>query len=312
MPLDFLPVLADDQLEQDLRRLVALGRDEDVGASVDVTSWSIIPAESRGTCVLRARQEGVLAGIILVPWILDTLGVDLRFTTSARDGQPIAAGMELGVLSGNVRDLLLAERLVLNIVARLCGVATLTAKYVARIEGSGCGVYDTRKTTAGWRRLEKYAVRCGGGRNHRRGLDDAILIKDNHLALAGAAGQPLSPGIAIQRARTWLTERNRAFSLEPRMILEIEVDSLAQLASALAEEPDIVLLDNFSLADLHAGVAMRNREAPDVQLEASGGITIDTIATVAATGVDRISCGALTHQATWLDLGLDWAEDSTS
>ncbi len=195
----------------------------------------------------------------------------------------------------------------LNFLGHLCGVATLTARFVAAVAGSRARVYDTRKTTPGWRRLEKYAVRMGGGHNHRAGLYDAVLIKDNHLALGagGPAGQRFSPAQAVNRAKEFIAqlpagERTR------QMLIEVEVDTLAQLAEVLPAGPDIVLLDNMSLDDLRAAVAARDAQAPQVQLEASGGVNLQSIGAIAKTGIDRISSAALTHSAVWLDVGLDW------
>jgi nicotinate-nucleotide pyrophosphorylase (carboxylating) len=205
-------------------------------------------------------------------------------------------------LDGAVRDLLTAERLLLNLVGRLSGIATLASLYVAAVRGTRARVYDTRKTTPGWRRLEKYAVRCGGGCNHRTGLFDAVLIKDNHLALSG-----LSPDAAVRQVRQFLRETLPEAEAE-QMVIEVEVDTLEQFAAALSAAPDIVLLDNMPVEQLREAVACRDAVAPTVELEASGGIHLDTIAEVAATGVERISVGALTHSAVALDVGLDWQE----
>ena len=210
---------------------------------------------------------------------------------------------------------------------RISGIATLTRQFVGATDGTSARIYDTRKTTPGWRRLEKYAVRCGGGNNHRTGLFDAVLIKDNHLAIAKAAG--MSPGEAVERARELIKSlsQNRQ-SPTPlgssedggggvgsdqspatdtaAMVLEIEVDSLEQLEQVLPARPDIVLLDNMSCVELEAAAAIRDRISVDVDLEASGGVNLKTVREIAETGVDRISVGALTHSAITLDLGLDW------
>lgn len=305
--IDFAPVLADEQLHNAIVALVQLASREDLQSGLDITSAAIVPSEMTGTYQLCSRQAGIVAGLVTVPWILQTLEVDVRFQSQATDGQPIAAGQILGTLQGNVRQLLTAERIVLNILSRMSGVATLTNRYTKELAGTNCRLYDTRKTTPGWRRLEKYAVRCGGGNNHRSGLYDAILIKDNHLALGGEQGSALSPDKAIGRARHWLSNHTSAASPEA-ILIEIEVDSLTQLKQALTASPDIVLVDNFSLEELAQAVAIRNATAPTVELEASGGVTIATLAKIAATGVDRVSCGAITHQAVWLDFGLDWIE----
>jgi nicotinate-nucleotide pyrophosphorylase (carboxylating) len=203
-------------------------------------------------------------------------------------------------LEGNARDLLTCERLVLNLLSRMCGVATLTARYVAELRGTGVRLYDTRKTTPGWRRLEKYSVRMGGGHNHRTGLYDGFLIKDNHLALGH-----LSPGEAVVMAKQWAGGDTDLAGV-PEMV-EVEVDSLSQLIEVLPLSPDIVLLDNFQPVDLRRAVELRNEIAPGVELEASGNVKLDTLRQIAATGVERISSGALTHQAVWLDLGMDYA-----
>ncbi len=220
----------------------------------------------------------------------------------------------LGRVQGRVRDILSVERLLLNFVGRLSGIATLTHSYVSAIQGTNARIYDTRKTTPGWRRLEKYAVRCGGGYNHRLGLDRAILIKDNHLAwLADQLHCSLEDAakMAIRRARECYPG-NPALARQDQidMIVEIEVDSLSQLESVLCENPDIVLLDNMSPEELREAVSLRNRLAPYVELEASGGITLENVRAVADTGVERISVGALTHAAPWLDIGLDWESRS--
>jgi nicotinate-nucleotide pyrophosphorylase (carboxylating) len=219
------------------------------------------------------------------------------------DADEVAAGAIVAELSGSARDMLTCERPLLNLLGRLSGVATLTRAYVRQIEGTAARIYDTRKTTPGWRRLEKYAVRCGGGYNHRTGLFDAVLIKDNHLALAAERG--LSPADAVGTARDFIAQRgpeNRANDL----LLEIEVDRLEQLDDVLRAEPDIVLLDNMSPDELRSAVARRNEIAPQIELEASGGVSLATVRDIALAGVERISVGGLTHAARWLDLGLDW------
>ncbi len=311
VPLDFDRVRADERLAADTRRLISLGIAEDLAGSVDWTSLATVPQEARGACEIVPRVAGVTSGIVVVDWIIEAMQMDLEFRPTKQDGDRFARGESLGSLQGRAIDLLTAERLVLNIVSRLCGVATLTARYVEQLRGTAARLYDTRKTTTGWRRLEKYAVGCGGGFNHRSGLYDAFLIKDNHLALGGTAGVPLSPASAIRRARALRDQNQRPSGTEQSyvpQIIEIEVDSLDQLRSCLPESPDIVLVDNFPLEKLKEAVSLRNEINPQVQLEASGGVTIDTIAAIARTGVERISCGALTHQATWLDLGLDWRQ----
>jgi nicotinate-nucleotide pyrophosphorylase (carboxylating) len=222
------------------------------------------------------------------------------------DGAAVAAGTHLATIRGRARTLLTAERTLLNFLGHLSGVATLTAEYVAAVAGTRARIYDTRKTTPGWRRLEKYAVRCGGGHNHRTGLFDAILIKDNHLAWGQhAGGGHFSPAEAVLRARAFCQD-TAAGDPRPSLLVEVEVDSLAQLDEVLPVGPDIVLLDNMSVEQLSAAVRRRDTLGAAVELEASGGVTLATVRQIAETGVDRISVGALTHSAVGLDVGLDW------
>jgi len=301
---DYATVIADSALENDTRLLVRLAIAEDLADAVDWTSVCVIGDDAVGGCQMVPRQPGICAGLAVLPWIVDEFDADLQLEVLSKDGARLVPGEPIARLRGNVRDLLTSERTILNLVSRLCGVATLVRSYVDAIAGKKAGLYDTRKTTPGWRLLEKYAVTCGGGRNHRRGLYDGFLIKDNHLQLGGTKGRPMPAGEAADKAMRWRggqVERMTAPS-----IVEIEVDSLDQLREVLPVGPDIVLIDNFSLPDIRAAVAMRNEINRRVELEVSGNVTIDTIAAIAETGVERISSGALTHQATWLDLGLDW------
>ena len=236
--------------------------------------------------------------------------IDAKLTWSpeTHDGQTIEQGNRIGVIDGPVHGLLAAERLMLNFLGRLSGIATLTRQYVDAVAGSGVRIFDTRKTTPGWRRLEKYAVRCGGGWNHRLGLFEAILIKDNHLALgATSVAQTLryTPAQAVLRARKYIAEH--AGKGDPStMIVEVEVDNLEQLEEVLLAGPDIILLDNMSCEQLCKAVACRDNINPAVELEASGGVTLATVRSIAETGIERISIGALTHSAPVLDFGMDW------
>jgi nicotinate-nucleotide pyrophosphorylase (carboxylating) len=232
---------------------------------------------------------------------LDEMDIKADWRALQHDGAQVEPGTLLAEIAGWTRDLLTAERLLLNLIGRLSGIATLTRRYVDAIHDTGAAIYDTRKTTPGWRRLEKYAVRCGGGRNHRTGLFDAVLIKDNHLAAAGCA-----PGEAIQRARRLLDEMQFSTPDVQGMIVEIEVDTLEQFDGAISQDPDVVLLDNMTLDQLRDAVARRDASRPAVQLEASGGVNLDTVRSIAETGVDRISVGAVTHSAVSLDVALDW------
>lgn len=307
---DYAPVTADAALEHDARWIVRLAIAEDVGPSRDWTTDCLIDPELRGECLIVPRESGVCAGLVTLPWIIDEFAADLRVEPLSADGDPLVAGQPLVRLTGGARDLLTAERTMLNFLCRLCGVASLTRRYVDRIVDFPARLYDTRKTTPGWRRLEKYAVRAGGGHNHRTGLFDGFLIKDNHLALAAA--RPCSAGEATRRAIECRQTAAGGASPPPPEMVEIEVDSLEQLRDALAAGPDIVLLDNFTVDELREAVSIRDASRPAVELEASGNVTIETVGQIAATGVERISCGALTHQATWLDLGMDWSDSAAS
>ncbi len=216
----------------------------------------------------------------------------MRWSPQVGDGDAISAGQTLAILAGPARSLLTVERILLNLVGRLSGIATLAKAYVDAAGGTQARIYDTRKTTPGWRRLEKYAVRCGGGRNHRTGLFDAMLIKDNHLALgAQAEGTAhLTPAEAVRRARDFAASMAAGKTASP-VIIEVEVDTLAQLAEVLPAQPDIVLLDNMTTDDLRRAVALRDEVASQVELEASGGVNLQTVGAIAATGVERISVG---------------------
>lgn len=308
---DYSPVVPDAAMEDDCRQIIRLAVREDLDRAIDWTTVALIDESVRGRCEVVPRQAGVCAGLITVPWIIDEMDADLDVELFMHDGDALVVGEPIARLVGNARDLLTCERLILNLVSRLCGIASLTARFCERLRGHQARLYDTRKTTPGYRRLEKYAVRCGGGHNHRTGLFDGFLVKDNHLALAGEQAdgslKPLAAHLAAEKVRRWRSAHADSM-LAPEMI-EIEVDSLEQLRDVLPAGPDIVLVDNFSIAQLMQAVELRNRLAPQVELEASGNVKLDTIAEIAKTGVERISSGALTHQATWLDLGLDWTSD---
>ncbi|HKU06170.1 MAG TPA: carboxylating nicotinate-nucleotide diphosphorylase [Bradyrhizobium sp.] len=264
----------------------ALG--EDLGRAGDVTSIATIPEATAARAVLVARQAGTVAGLPLALATLQKLAPDIRIDARVRDGNAVAAGQKLLTISGPARAVLSGERTALNFVGRLSGVATLTADYVKRTDGTKARICCTRKTTPGLRALEKYAVRCGGGFNHRFGLDDAILIKDNHIAVAGGIRT------VLQRARS------HAGHL---VSIEIEVDTLDQLHEVLDTGlADVVMLDNMDIATLREAVKIAGGR---VVLEASGGVTLSSIAGIAATGVDYISSGALTHSAPNFDVAID-------
>jgi nicotinate-nucleotide pyrophosphorylase (carboxylating) len=303
---DFNQIQWDDYVQDDCRQIVRLAIREDLDRFYDWTTVSLVPVDASGATAIVARQSGIICGLRAAETALDEMEAAVQWQSAVQDGDVVTAGDRLAELRGDVRDLLTAERVLLNLVGRLSGIATLTRRFRDAVHGTGARIYDTRKTTPGWRRLEKYAVRCGGGRNHRTGLFDAILIKDNHLALAG-----ISPGEAVRRARAFLRETIPDPARAASMIVEIEVDTLQQLDDVLPAAPDIVLLDNMTPETLREAVARRGARNPDVQLEASGGVSLRTVRAIAESGVDRISVGALTHSAVSLDVGLDWAESST-
>ena len=267
---------------------VARALDEDLGRAGDITSIATIPEATKAHAVMVARQAGVIAGLPLALAVFRKLCPEIQLQAYVRDGAAVAAGVHLMTISGPARAVLSSERTALNFVGRLSGIATLTSNYVRRTAGTRLRICCTRKTTPGLRALEKYAVRCGGGFNHRFGLDDAILIKDNHIAVAGGI-RPV-----LERARAHAGHLVK---------VEIEVDTLPQLREVLDTGlADAVLLDNMDIATLSEAVAMARGR---VVLEASGGVTLNSIAEIAATGVDYVSSGALTHSATNFDVALD-------
>lgn len=276
---------------------------EDLGHECDWTSVALVDAGATRALDVVVRTAGVIAGLPAAAVVVGVADPGLRFEPLASDGARVAAGAVVARLSGATRSVLAAERVMLNLLGRLSGVATATRRLVDAVAGSGCRVYDTRKTVPGWRLLDKYAVRAGGGWNHRLGLYDAILVKDNHLGALAAAGRP--PADAVRRAHEFV-RRTFPPARQESMVVEVEVESFAQLEQVLPERPHVVLLDNMHLDELARCVALRDRLAPDLVLEASGGIRLDTVAAIAATGVDRVSTGWPTHHAPWLDVALDW------
>jgi nicotinate-nucleotide pyrophosphorylase (carboxylating) len=288
--------------------LVRLAVREDLEREQDWTTAALVASGSVGAADVVARQAGVVAGIPALATLIDETAAQLSIYPVVQDGQHVDRDAKLARLEGQVRDLLTCERILLNFLGRLCGIATLAAEYVAQVQGTPARIYDTRKTTPGWRRLEKYAVHCGGAWNHRIGLYDAILIKDNHVAQFASPGQSPADAVvgAVRQARQF-AEGLAAAEMAPGLILEVEVDSLEQLAAVLPEQPDIVLLDNMKLDQLRQAVTLRDGLAPAVQLEASGGVNMQSVRGIAETGVDRISVGSMTHAAKSLDVALDWA-----
>ncbi len=278
--------------QQVIEDAVAQALREDLGLAGDITSAATIPADQVSAARLVAREPGVVAGLPVAQAAFRGIDEHVSFTATAADGHRVEAGDELARITGKSRAILSAERVALNFIGRLSGIATLTAQYVSAATGTQARITCTRKTTPGLRALEKYAVRAGGGVNHRFGLFDGLLIKDNHIAAAGGIGP------AVGRARAAAGHMVR---------IEVEVDTLAQLDEALALGVDAILLDNMSLDALREAVA---RNAGRALLEASGGVSLETVGGIAATGVDLISAGALTHSARCLDVALDFLADA--
>jgi nicotinate-nucleotide pyrophosphorylase (carboxylating) len=354
---EYRQIVWDDACRDACRALVQMAMREDLDGgdlSADITTDALVPADTLGHAVVAARKPGVIAGLPCVPIVLSEYDPRLQWEPLVADGDFVSlgqssrhalrvvdgtrsvpatmSGQAIGRVSGPARSLLAAERTLLNILGRLSGVATLTRRYVERVAGTRARIYDTRKTTPGWRLLEKYAVRLGGGHNHRLNLAEGVLIKDNHLSVGAEAGRSrhtpcavhdtrsgptaasgqqrdahFSPAEAVRRARAYLAAQRVAASRgREDPLVEVEIDRLDQLDDVLAAGPDIVLLDNMTPGDLRQAVARRDRLAPAIELEASGGIDLASVAAIVAAGVDRISVGALTHSATWFDVGLDW------
>ena len=276
---------------EEIRAAVKSALAEDIGGG-DATTLAIVPGIATAKAVMRAREPLVVAGIGFVETAFRELSQKIKIEKLSRDGQKIAAGKILLKISGPARAILSAERVALNFVQRLSGVATLTAQFVEAVRGTRAKILDTRKTTPGWRRFEKYAVACGGGKNHRMGLFDMILIKDNHL-VALKNEKPNAIAAAALRAQ-------KKF---PKLKIEVEADTLKQVAQAADAGVDIVLLDNMDLKRLPQAVKIVNGRA---KIEASGGVNLQTVRAVAETGVDFISVGALTHSARAVDIGLDF------
>jgi nicotinate-nucleotide pyrophosphorylase (carboxylating) len=264
---------------------------EDLMGGVDVTSTATIPVDHRSTATFGARQDGVIAGLPVVAAVIETVCGDTasEFHEMVSDGTLVGPGTKVAEVTAPTRLLLTAERTALNLLCHLSGVASATRRWADALEGTSAVVRDTRKTTPGLRALEKYAVRCGGGTNHRMGLSDMALVKDNHVVAAGGVAE------AFRRVR----------ALASSIPLEIEVDTLDGLREAIAAGADEVLIDNFTPDEMRRAVAVRDEMNPAVRLEASGGLTLETARTVAETGVDYIAVGELTHSARILDVGLD-------
>ena len=293
-----IPPYLDDYITPErLAELVRQAREEDLGPDgLDVTSELFVPADLQGEASIVVREPGRLAGGALLYAVAQAYDTAIVTKVIITDGNPVKPGDRVATLSGPMRRILSAERVALNLVTHLSGVATLTSRYVQAVSGTNAKVYDTRKTLPGLRGLQKYAVACGGGGTHRMGLYDAVLLKDNHLAHIDANGLGQAVTDAVQQSRNTYPQLK---------FVMVEVDTLDQLEAVLPSGVDIVLLDNMDNDQLSQAVAMRDASAPQIELEASGGVTLDTITAIARTGVNRISVGALTHSAPSLDLGLD-------
>jgi nicotinate-nucleotide pyrophosphorylase (carboxylating) len=277
--------------DAEIRAAVKAALAEDLGSG-DVTSLATLPASTTFSVVMRTREPMTVAGLAFAETAFRSLSTKVRIKRLARDGQHLKAGAVLLKISGPARAILSAERVALNFVQRLSGVATLTARFVTEVKGTQAQILDTRKTTPGWRCFEKYAVKCGGGRNHRIGLFDMVLIKDNHLAALRTA-KPNAVAAAVLRARAKF----------PKLKVEVEADTLAQVEQAVEAGADIILLDNMSNAELRQAVRL---VAGRAKTEASGGVNLKTVRGIAQTGVDFISVGAITHSVRAVDIGLDF------
>ena len=282
-----------------VERIVRTAVEEDLDGGVDVTTVATVDETARAVADFAARAPGVVAGIPVAAAVLDFVsGTDAEIEFHAADGARVEAGTVLFTASGRVRDLLTAERTTLNLLSHLSGIATLTRRWVDEVEGTGAKIRDTRKTTPGLRKLEKYAVRCGGGVNHRMSLSDAAMVKDNHVVAAGGVVEAFE---AVRKRY-------------PELTIEVEVDTLDQLLPVVEAGAELVLLDNFTPERMRAAVLLVGRNEPygRTRLEASGGLTLDQARAAAETGVDYLSVGALTHSAPILDVGCDFRLDGTT
>ncbi len=278
-------------------QLMTMGLEEDLRDVGDLTSNAMIQPDRTASVAVMVRKPGTVAGIPIGQMVFEALDAEVVWHSHVEDGAKVKAGDTIAVINGRIRSLLTGERTALNFLTHLSGIATLTARFVAAVKGTKAQILDTRKTLPGYRVLQKYAVRCGGGVNHRMGLYDGVLIKDNHLS--AWTSRESTPTVAS--AITEILEKTGR-----QVPIEVEVDTLEQLVDALDAQPDIVLLDNMLPEQIREAIAIRDGKSPGVLLEASGGVTLETVADIAVTGVDRISIGALTHSAPSLDLAFDW------
>jgi nicotinate-nucleotide pyrophosphorylase (carboxylating) len=275
-----------------IKQSIRLWLDEDIGTG-DVTSLTTIPVSQHSMGIIHVKESGILAGLPVAETVFAVIDPQVKFVTTLQDGAFVKKGTIIATVEGNTRSILLGERLALNLMQRLSGIATKTRQYVDAMQGASARLVDTRKTTPGHRMLEKYAVRVGGGHNHRFGLYDAVMIKDNHIKGAGGVA------VAIEAARK---------SIPHTMKIEVEVETFAQLQEALTAKPDIIMLDNMQLVDMRKAVDIIKSAAPHILVEASGTVTLETIQSIAETGVDVISVGRLTYSVQALDISLDLNE----
>lgn len=275
-----------------LEKQIRLWLEEDIGSG-DITTMTTIPLDQQSKGILHVKEAGVLAGIPVAEAVFRVVDPELQFRALHNDGQSIVQGTVLAEVEGSTRSILLGERLALNLMQRLSGIATRTRQYVDALDGLPVRLVDTRKTTPGHRMLEKYAVRVGGGHNHRFGLYDAVMIKDNHIKGAGGIRQ------AISAARSQIPHT---------MKIEVEVENFIQLAEAMEAAPDIIMLDNMKPVHMKEAVRIMKEKTPHILVEASGNVNLDTIKSIAETGVDVISVGRLTYSVQALDISLDLNE----
>jgi nicotinate-nucleotide pyrophosphorylase (carboxylating) len=301
------------QTQNDAKKLIEMALQEDIGSpqivtGVDCTTQAIVPAQATAVAAFVTREAGVVCGLEVCKLAIQTHATFLELICHCSDGDTVKKNETIAELSGSAHQILFMERTCLNFLCRLSGISSLTNRFVREINGTQARVFDTRKTAPGWRRLEKYAVKCGGGENHRMGLYDAIMIKDNHLAFYRSLVENSNETIpkVVKRSREWIQNNQSRLPNGSATVLQLEVDTLEQFEIALECMPDILLLDNMTPAQMRTAVKMRNKTAPKVILEASGGVNLRTIKKIALTGVERISIGALTHSAPNFDIGLDW------
>lgn len=308
MPNDYSTITWDEATIRSAETLIDLAFEEDLVTGHDWTTESTVGKfETKQTVDFVAREGLCICGCELLKLIAERVNAEVELIVERNDGDWVQPGERIASLNGNVDDILKLERTMLNFLGHLSGISTLTKTYCDRVANTRARIYDTRKTLPGYRRLHKFAVQCGGGFNHRVGLHDGILIKDNHIAFLAERemiDRVKAAGLAVQLANKFRDNTANCADI----VVEVEVDSLEQLTHVLPEKPDIVLLDNMGPSELSKAVSLRNEEQPHVVLEASGGINLETIVPIADSGVDRISVGRLTHSAVNVDIGLDWRE----